>query len=90
MIGNLTGDIGLYLRNGETGWVVPDASVEALVATLKQVVRVSPGYQSAMRASAKAEAGRSFDLRNYVDLLREFIGPETTAVNKVIGQHGHG
>lgn len=90
MIGNITGDIGLYLRNGETGWVVPDASVEALVATLKQVVRVSPGYQSAMRAFAKAEAGRSFDLRNYVDLLREFIGSGTTAVNKVIGQHSHG
>ncbi len=73
MVANLTGDIGLYLRDGETGWVVPNESVEALVATLRRVLRVPKDKYLSLRTAAIREAKSSFDYRNYVGALGDFF-----------------
>lgn len=83
LIGNLTGDIGLYLRNGETGWIVHDASVNALVAILKRSTQISQERYRSMRDEVKAEARRAFDYRNYITPLREFVELTTSTATRV-------
>jgi glycosyltransferase involved in cell wall biosynthesis len=73
MIANLTGDIGMYLRDGVTGFVLADWSPEAFVAKIKSICAVSQEHAAIMRVATRNEAKRSFDLNNYVDLMKRFL-----------------
>lgn len=72
-IANLTGDIGLYLRDGENGFVLPDWSPEAFEERLKPLLHLSPDRKQSLRESARMEAFRCFDFRNYLNPLTDFI-----------------
>jgi glycosyltransferase involved in cell wall biosynthesis len=75
MIANLTGDIGMYLHDGITGFALEDWSQEAFVAKIKEVVLLPRDRRIQMRQAAKTECWRSFEYRNYRQLLHNFIAP---------------
>jgi glycosyltransferase involved in cell wall biosynthesis len=73
VICNLTGDIGMYVRDGQEGIVVRDSSPEAFAEGLKRALSLTDAQRLAMCERAKHQAGRSFDFRNWVEPLRNFM-----------------
>ncbi len=73
VICNFTGDIGLYVRDGHEGIVVRDCSPEAFADGLRRALALAEGERNAMRRDARNCAVQSFDYRNWVKPLGEFI-----------------
>lgn len=73
VITNDTGDIGLYLKDGDNGFLLSDITKEAVEETFRRVVQLSETRQIEMRLSARKTAEVAFDYRSYVDDLRNFI-----------------
>ncbi len=73
VICNLTGDIGLYVHDGYEGIVVKDSSPDAFAEGLRHMLQMSPGQKAAMRKHARKRAELSFDYRNWMQPLGEFI-----------------
>jgi glycosyltransferase involved in cell wall biosynthesis len=73
VIANLTGDLGAYLSDGVEGIVCADQSVSALAQALWRALRLRPDERLAMRRAARDRALTSFDYRNYVSELGDFL-----------------
>lgn len=73
VICNLTGDIGLYVKDGCEGIVVPDCTPEAFAGGIRRILSMSLDERLAMRRHARNRAEVSFDYRNWVTPLGEFI-----------------
>ena len=73
VICNLTGDIGLYVKDGQEGLVVPDASPESFAQGLRRALALSDGQRQGMRQAARRRAEGVFDYRNWVEPAREFM-----------------
>lgn len=73
VICNLTSDLGLYVRDGETGLVLSDESPEACAAGLRRALKMTADELEAMRGAARREAEEAFDYRNYSGVLRRFL-----------------
>ena len=73
VICNLTSDIGLYVRDGQEGLVVKDCSPEAFAEGLRRASALSPEQREAMRQKARFRAEASFDYRNWVGPLGDFV-----------------
>ena len=73
VIANLTSDLGKYLQDGKTGFIVDEPSEEALYRTLKDRVLVLTREQIAtMKEDVKVVAKR-LDYHAYVEPLRDFM-----------------
>lgn len=73
VIANLTSDLGMYLVDGEQGFICSDCSPESFADTLRRIMAVSPDQLGAMRRASRAMADRSFDFRNFVEPIGSFI-----------------
>ncbi len=83
VICNLTGDMRLYVRDGQEGLVVKDCSPEAFASGLRRALALSREQRRAMRASARQRAQVSLDYRNWVEPLAGFM-------RQVIGRRQQG
>jgi glycosyltransferase involved in cell wall biosynthesis len=73
VIGNVTSDIGEYVSDGREGVVLDEASAEAFEAGVRRALDMSRHDRLAMRERARTTALGSFDYRNYVSGLRDFV-----------------
>lgn len=73
VIANITSDLGEYLHDSVEGLVAKDYSAEAFAQALGRALRLNSDERMRMRQSARLQAERSFDYRNFTDTLREFF-----------------
>lgn len=71
-IANVTGDIGVYLKNGENGVLVHDESVEACRDAILEAYHLLPRNEE-MRRHAFATAEEYFEYRKYIPKMKDFL-----------------
>jgi len=73
VIANITSDLGNYLKDGETGFVVPEPSEEAIYQALKRrVLLLSKSDIETIKSNVR-EVAKQLDYHAYVEPLRKFI-----------------
>ena len=81
VIASSVGGIPELVVDGETGWLVPPADVEALVSRLRPMLR-SPEQRRSMGAAAQARARERFNIaqmtENFSRLYDELLGETGT------------
>jgi glycosyltransferase involved in cell wall biosynthesis len=82
VICTLTSDIGLYVKDGCEGIVVPDCSPRAFADGVSRILALSLDERYSMRLHAKKRAIESFDYRNWAKPLGEFVGRVTDSVRQ--------
>jgi glycosyltransferase involved in cell wall biosynthesis len=73
VIANLTSDLGLYLRDGVEGIVCPSHTVGGVADALMRACQMSRDRRLQMRVAARQQAEMSFDYREHVTVLTEFL-----------------
>jgi glycosyltransferase involved in cell wall biosynthesis len=73
ILGNLTSDIGLYLRDGLEGLILEDCTPEAFANGVRRALALSPDQREIMRSYARRQAEESFDYRHWTDRLADFM-----------------
>jgi len=73
VIANFTSDLSLYLRDGIEGIVCASPSANDFAEALQRALALTPNQLQFMRISARQQAEVSFDYRNYVSDLSEFL-----------------
>lgn len=73
-IANLTGDLKFHLTDGVEGIVCPDHSAAGFAEAVRRALTLAPERRREMRHHAREQAVRSFDYRQYVKPLRQFLG----------------
>lgn len=73
VFGNLTGDLGHHLRDGETAILVPAIDTPSVLTGLRRLLSLPRGALAPMRAAARAEAEAAFDYRATVPALAGFV-----------------
>ena len=78
VIANLTGDIGLYLKDGVNGYVVSGNDRTAVAESLRRAVNDYDVFYETMRRNALHTAAAHFDYHLYTDslcgLIRQCLG----------------
>lgn len=74
VIANLTGDIGLYLKDMETGLIIRDNSVIALKEGLERAVGLTRDDLQRIRENCRETALQHFDYRAYFEKIADFMG----------------
>ena len=73
VIANLTSDLGLYLKDGETGFVVDNPSEEAIYRTLKEkVLHLNKEDIESLKRNVR-ETAKQLDYHAFVEPLRFFM-----------------
>ncbi len=72
VITNDTGDISLYLKNGENGYLLKRPDTQELISVLKCIVQKDDKELAAMRTWARRTAEQSFDYRTHLDEMNAF------------------
>ena len=73
ILGNLTGDVGLYVTDEVEGILVPDCRPESFAQGLARTLSMPTAARQAMRARARNRAAVSLDFRNYGPVMHEFV-----------------
>lgn len=73
VICNLTSDLADYVDDGIEGLVCLDYSVDAFMKTLEGALSLSGKSKSEMRLAARRRAATSFDYRNYLGVMNDFL-----------------
>ena len=73
VITNNTGDIGLYLNNGENGYLLADNTTEAVCECFETVINLDADRYMQMRNLARKTAEERFDYRVYIDEVSGFF-----------------
>lgn len=73
---NPTSDIAEYVHDGVEGIVLPEASIAAFVAGVQRAAALTPDERTKMADAARHRAQASFDYRNYITLLADFIAQQ--------------
>lgn len=73
VVANLTGDLGDYLREGETGLVCADGSAGEVHAALERALALSAEDRRAMRLRCRELASQRFDYRAHTKALSNFV-----------------
>ncbi|OBY11668.1 glycosyltransferase family 4 protein [Clostridium paraputrificum] len=73
VIANDTGDIGLYVKDNENGFVMGDNSKEEIDQVLERISIVSQEKYAEMSRKAREEAEKSFKYSAYCDSIDELI-----------------
>ncbi|WP_214078768.1 glycosyltransferase [Mesotoga sp.] len=74
VIANLTGDIGLYLKDLETGLIIRHNSARGIAEGLERAVRLTREDLQRIRENCKETALKYFDYRAYVEKIADFMG----------------
>ena len=73
VIANISSDLGNYLKDGETGFVVPEPSEEAIYQILKEkVLLLSITEIERIRCNVR-EVAKKLDYHSYIGTLHEFF-----------------
>ncbi|MDP8205230.1 MAG: glycosyltransferase [Candidatus Electryonea clarkiae] len=73
LICNLTSDLGEYIRQGIESIICTDHTPEEFTIGLRRALAMNWTQRCQMRLAARRRAERSFDYRNYVGALADFI-----------------
>lgn len=73
VIANLTSDLKLYIRDGETGIVVANESEEACAEGFRKALQMSSSDRERLRNAARLEAEKAFSYMSYQDEMKTFI-----------------
>lgn len=80
VIANITSDLGDYLIDDKTAFVVPDYSAEAFAETLVRALSSSDAMRDEMRRRAYLMASSKLDYRSYAECLSTFLLTEGKGV----------
>lgn len=73
VIANITSDIGSYLKDGETGFIVPEPSENAIYQILKEkVLSMSKADIEELKFNVRS-AAKQLDYHAYIQPLRDFL-----------------
>lgn len=73
VIANITSDLGNYLKDGTTGFVVPESSEEAISQILKEkVLSLTKADKEKIKSNVR-EAAKQLDFHTYIEPLRDFM-----------------
>lgn len=78
VIGNRTGDLSQYLKDGKTGFVCNGTDAGSLMNAMHRAREVDAPAYLTMRMSARRTAEESFESENYSQSLADFIGALNT------------
>lgn len=70
VITNNTGDIGLYLKNGENGFLLNDTTPEEVKRVFDEIINLSKNKRESMRLCARKTAEKHFDYRKYISQIQ--------------------
>ena len=73
VITNDTGDIGLYLKSGDNGYLLKDSSPESIKEALEKTLQLTGDEIIKMRKAARKMAEESFDYRIYAQPMQDFL-----------------
>ncbi len=73
VITNNTGDIGLYLRNGENGFLLQNNTTEAVCECFNTLISINNEKYAQLSYSARKTAEECFDYRVYKDEISKFF-----------------
>jgi glycosyltransferase involved in cell wall biosynthesis len=73
ILGNVTGDVGLYVTDGVEGIVVPDCRPESFAQGLARALSMPTAARHEMRARARHRAAVSMDFRYYGPAMDQFL-----------------
>jgi glycosyltransferase involved in cell wall biosynthesis len=74
VITNITGDIGLYVRDGIEGIITADSSAAAFADGLRRALKMKAEERAQMRLAARRCAVDSFNYRRWISALDDFFG----------------
>lgn len=77
VIANLTSDLHLYLRDGETGLVSAAADTFSIEQTVERALALDPSVLRSMRDTCLEQARTAFHPRVHAAALRHLVEPET-------------
>lgn len=73
VIANITSDLGNYLKDGETGFIVSEPREEAIYQTLKEKVLSLSKIEIEEIKSNVRKSAKQLDYRSYIEPLRVFM-----------------
>lgn len=73
VIANNTGDISLFLHDGENGYICDDCTSVSIEKTLLRIIDLSRSDYLKLREKARKTAESSFDYRIYIEKTENFI-----------------
>lgn len=73
VIANLTSDLGHYLKDCETGFVVKEANEDSIYITLKEKILSLDREQINLMRTNVITAAKKLDYHAYMELLKDFI-----------------
>lgn len=73
VICNITSDLSLYVKDGDTGIVCDDETVDSCAMAYRRILSMNENQYVKMRSNAKAVAETGFNLNTYVTLLGNLI-----------------
>ena len=73
VITNLTGDIGLYLKDNSNGFIVNKDIIYSLENIFTKIININKEDKSKMRENARQTAEKYYDYRNYKDKMINFL-----------------
>lgn len=73
VIANNTGDIGLYLKDGENGFIIKDGTETSVRSVLDRILAVDGVRRAEMRICARETAEKSFLYTEYIDSVKELL-----------------
>ena len=72
-IGNLTSDMGIYLKDGDNALLVEDCSPDAFLSGLQRAIGMSDDMRAHLRSNARKRAELSFDYRHWAVPMGRFL-----------------
>lgn len=76
VITNDTGDIGLYVKNGENGYIIDKCDSEEIKKVFEEIISKTKEEREKMRYSARKTAEDAFDYRRYKEKIEFLFGEE--------------
>ncbi len=73
VIANDTGDIGLYLKDGENGFIIKDGTEASVRRVLDRILAVDVIRRAEMRICARETAEKSFLYTEYIDSVKKLL-----------------
>jgi len=70
---NLSSDLSDYIHDGKNGLVCRDHTPQSFTDVLNRALKLTPEQKQTMRQSSRWQAEHSFDFRNYVEPLKNFL-----------------
>lgn len=74
VIANDTGDLSLYIKNAENGFLLDSYSKEKLTDLFEKLINLSKEQYCNLRKGARKTAEESFDYRKYVETIENLLG----------------